>query len=262
MRCNFARFAWLAAAILNGAVPGIQRSEASTTLYAIDPKAHLILNRMQTAYSSMNSLSETVTSEESPSVPHRLVVHTLLKIMRPGDLSITSDSKSSRSGSSQVVSDGVHCYVSAPQYPARYLKFTVSQSSSALLAAASEGVLSGFTVNLFANPYAVSALFSDRNLATLQCARPVKIGGINTDTVVLTDLNGVTLTLSIGQSDHLIRRIVAIDPNKPGEFTETYTKILVNPMLKSTDFTFTPPPKSAPFYGSSFDQAVQDSTNR
>ena len=95
---------------------------ASSTSYAIDPRAHKILDQMQSAYTALHSLSEQVTGEESPGLSHSIAVHTSLHMLRPGYVSMISDSKSSRSGSSAVVADGSHCYVTAPQYPARYAR--------------------------------------------------------------------------------------------------------------------------------------------
>jgi outer membrane lipoprotein-sorting protein len=223
-----------------------------TTSYAIDPKAMKVLTEMQTAYSSMNSLSEEIVGAESQSVPHRMIVHTEIRILRPGYISMVSDSKSSRSGSSMVVTDGSYCYVTAPQYPARYLKFRVPATADALLAALNEGILSSFTLNLFANPTAASSMFSDKTLATLQLAHPVKVDGVETDVVVVSDRNGVALTLFLDRDDHLVRKIVAIDPNKPGNFTETYSSIKRNATLSASSFTFVTPPNAAPYFESAF----------
>jgi outer membrane lipoprotein-sorting protein len=232
---------------------------ASSTSYAIDPAAEKILDQMQTSYSELNSLSEQVTAGESPNLPHSIAVHTLLKMLRPGYVSMTSDSKSARSGASEVVTDGAYCYVTAPQYPSRYLKFPIPASVGALRAALGQGITSSLTLALFSQPDTVSAMFSPRRLATLHLGKPVKIDGVTTQVVVSSDTDGVTLTLFIDQSDHLLRRAIAIDPNKAGDFTETYSSIQVNPALTASSFSFTAPAHTEPFYGTSFGQATQDS---
>jgi outer membrane lipoprotein-sorting protein len=233
-------------------------ASADSTVFAIDPKARQILAQMQSAYSNINSLSEQVTAAESPDQPHRLVVHSVVKILRPAFLSVASDSESARSGATTVVANGNRCYVTAPQYPTRYLSFPLPATSTGLQTAASQNILSSLTINLFADPNFVGNVFSDDNLATLRLESPVKVDGVAADVLVLTDRNGVTLTFYLGRSDHLVRRVVAVDPNKPGLFTETYTSVKANSPLTSADFTFAPPLHTLPFYASSFDQAVQD----
>jgi outer membrane lipoprotein-sorting protein len=230
---------------------------ASITEYAIDPNARAILNQMQSAYSSLNSLSEQIVAEEPPELPHHLIVHTSLKMMRPYYVVMTSDSQSSRTGASSVTVDGSNCYVTAPQYPTRYLKFPVPTETEAFHDAVASGIMSSMTLALFNDAATVKNLFSPAQLATLQCAHPVKLDGLPVNIVVLTDRNGVTLTLEIGKKDHLLRRITATQPDKPGTFVETYTSVLPNAALTASNFTFVSPPHMDAYNAGSFDQAQQ-----
>jgi hypothetical protein len=237
------------------AFSAVTLASASNTLFAIDPAAHKILNQMQSKYSSLNALSEEIDAQESPSLPYSLAVHTHLRVLRPGFLSVVSDSKSSRTGSSQVIADGSFCYVAAPQYPARYLKFPVAASPDALQTALTEGITSGFTLALFSDPEFIARTFADSRLATLTVEKPIKVDGQLADVVVSSDTNGATLTLYIGHRDHLLRKVIAIDPTKAGNFTEAYSYVEANPPLKSSDFVFVAPLHSAPYYASSFNAA-------
>jgi outer membrane lipoprotein-sorting protein len=252
---NFVRLATaLAAAIVSSAC------YASNTITAIDPHARAVLNKMQSTYSSLNSLSEQIVSQEFTSLRDPVVLHTSVKVLRPAYLLMHSDSKSSRSGSSEVVADGRHCFVTAPEYPSRYLKFSVT-AADALKEATSEGITSSFTLALFSNPDAINVMFPDSNLATLSLGRPTKVDGYTVDLVVATDINGSTLSFFIDHSSHMVRKIVVIDPNKKGDFTETYSSVEANAPLSPLLFTFIPPPHTDPFYASSFSQAAQDAPN-
>jgi outer membrane lipoprotein-sorting protein len=237
-------------------------ANASSTLYAIDPAAQNLLSQMQTAYNALNSLSEQVTAEESPNIAHSLAVHTSIKLLRPGYLEVSSDSKSARSGAEEVVTDGSHCYVFAPQYPTRYLKYPVPATAQAVKSALSQRIASSLTIGLFIDSTTVSTMFASSRLATLHLEKSAKINGTATHAVVVTDVDGVTLTLYIGDNDHLLRRVVALDPEKSGTFTETYESVQENSSLSPSNFSFVAPPHTVPFYGTSFDQAIQDAPDK
>ena len=226
---------------------------ASTTYYAIDPHAHRLLAQMQNSYNELKSLSEQVVAQESTELPDPLVVHTSLAMQRNGELSVVSDSKSSRTGASEVISDGSYCYVTAPQYPARYLRFPVTPNTKALDAALSEGILSSLTLALFADPDTASTMFADSNLATMQVAHPTAVDGLAVNVIVVTDRNGVTITLDLGARDHLLRKVTVVTPDRPGAFTETYTSVVPNTNLPQSDFVFVPPPNMAAYHARAFD---------
>jgi outer membrane lipoprotein-sorting protein len=232
----------------------VTQVQASTTYYAIDPGARNALNQMQAAYTAMNSLSEEVVSAESSDVPNHLTTHTTIKLLRPGFVSINSDSTSSRTGDTCVLTDGSYCFVTAPQYPTRYLKFPVTADASALTAASAQDILASLTLALFTDPAAIGTFFPDSHLATLQRAHETIIEGDKVNVVVISDRSGVTITLFIGQKDHLLKRITALSPDKPGVFTETYSSVVPNAPLTQSAFVFSPPPHMDAYNATNFNQ--------
>ena len=199
--------------------------------------ARFILDKTVESYAKLQSFSCTLQVDDSgagiDSQSHSSIV-----IERPGHAAIKTVEVS---GTYTAVTDGKKLDVLLPRSLGGYEETFVANDARAIQKA---------IVSAHAPSVCVSLLTESRNPltsilgidSTLELAGTASVDGVDVQELVGKPKIGAgkSVTLMIGVSDHLLRRVI-IETDEPGATTkhiETYTDVRVNPVLPSNAFAF------------------------
>jgi outer membrane lipoprotein-sorting protein len=207
----------------------------------VDPKAHELLTRMADAYRALQSCSMQVEIRTETGGQADVIKGTIT-FKRPNQALVET---TSARGKAKAVADGKFIYIVQSQNPKEYAKVatpanngTISRTIEA--AGAGGNGLFPFVVAGY-DPYAVVS----RNLKSLTILAPDMIDSVRVDVVqVVTEapnLGDATMTVAIGRSDHLLRRVGILAENNGVAIIETLSGVKSNPTFPDSLFQFTPP---------------------
>ena len=202
------------------------------------PEVQTLLHDVATAYQNLSSFSMTFeTVAKSPTVDRKFT--TKLSVQKPTKLSAEITSGSARL---RVVADGTNAYADRSNQQ-NYTKAPVTKLDDALrIVAASGGSGLGLLPILLTSPQAEQRIIPIPNGA----ARILPEETVSNVVCVVLEVTGTAVQpryrFLVGKQDHLLRRVTVERPAPALPTTETYWDIDLNPVLKDSDFTYTPPP--------------------
>jgi outer membrane lipoprotein-sorting protein len=208
----------------------------------VDAKAKELLTRMADAYRELETCSQHVELRTESGLQTDIVTGTV-SFKRPNDAAV--ETKSAH-GTTTAIADGKFIYVELSQEPGEYLKVPVPSDTGTIFRTIEAGGAAGngllpFVVSGY-DPYAVVS----RNLKSMTLLAPDVIGGVPVDVVqVVTESSGhgdATMTIAMGRSDHLLRRVGILAENGGVAIIETLSDVKVNPSLPERTFHFIPAP--------------------
>ena len=217
---------------------------------AIDPEASALVGRMQAAYHGLRSYRGVVevSATEGFGLPG---LRAIIAFQKPNRIAVIAKTAA---GEERTVCDGTTLRATRPDAKNRYLRRPAPSTIQAVADALAEAGLGG--------PGLMAALTS-RNLLVqfgpaVKSARILKgsgsvttVRGVPVRNVIIELARGTgpgapaaTLTLSIGTTDHLLRRSTFAQRigNQTITVTETHSNVAANPALPRDAFAFTPPP--------------------
>ncbi|MDF2441787.1 MAG: putative periplasmic protein, partial [Abditibacteriota bacterium] len=225
-------------------------SQAGATLTK-DEAAPAKLLQMVAAYSALKSfaatveLQQTVTTAGQPagSAP---VQRARVQWQRPNRVRVVTRNPSGEEGAAKAISNGTNIFVAYSFAPGQYVKRPVPPTE-----AIQQTVLAGGA----AGPGAVLA-FGSGGKAQLETffktARSYSLGaaetlnGTPTETVIVQMPfrdSAMRYTFSLGQKDHLLRRLKLDYAGREGSIAvvETHSELQINPQFPASTWAYVPP---------------------
>lgn len=206
----------------------------------IEPQARTLMNRMGEAYTSLSALSTTVKIQLPNSAED--LIQTTFRYQKPQRFWITRTYKSQ---STTLVTDGDSLWVTSTRLPNRYLKTEAQPSLYGVLRQIDEYMGREGAQTILSLMSGSPPVPDSGKLQTLKMGEPGQVDGVAVETVVMTWGNygkeEIRETYSIGKSDHLLRKLVVENIHRPGRMEETYAELNANPAFKPADWAFVPP---------------------
>lgn len=211
----------------------------------VDPAAREMLSAMTLAYQRLHSFSARVKIEAGSGASLNSSLSTVV-YEKPNLAFVYTKSPS---GEFKTVLDGKTIYVTKPSDAKEYEEMPVGSDTAAIALAIRTGGAS--VIGLF--PFAVSgndpfALIGG-HLKSLTTANPDTVNGERVDVVDAVEsapgLKDATMTIAIGQDDHLLRRVGFVSGDGHA-IVETFSDVKVDPKLSPAEFRFTPPAGAKP----------------
>ncbi len=210
---------------------------------AVDPKVQALLDQAVAAHKALTALSATITVTGTGGGPVSSASTVTLAFRQPNTAKATVTDASGPV--TELVSDGK----TLTTYSVRDKKYrTMPAPADASAITLVLGPSRSLIALLISRPTLLSDLLNQKGV-TATLGAPKIVGGVSTETVTATLSNprspgaAQTVTLSLGASDHLLRRLaITLSAGaKTSTVTETVTALSAAPSLTAADFTFTPP---------------------
>lgn len=221
---------------------------------SVDPKAREIFNQMVAAYMGFGKFSVVISSTMEPLTnppPEGVEAKSFksrISYQRPDKAEISIEDKQD---TTRTVFDGANLFSVKAKDTSKYFKQPVPGGepipAAIQLAAAAAGVGTPSPGPLMVGGFDLLKALGP-NVKYLNLGQPATIDGTEVETVVIGQglLQGENkITLSVGKTDHVLRRIVieGFNGTKPVlKFTESHTEINTAPTFAEKAFTFTPSP--------------------
>ena len=210
----------------------------------IDPQARILLDEMAAAHLALSGLKATVVVQDygaAGAQQHKVT----LSFHRPGQARVAIADKTGPLA--QFTDDGKNLTV----YSVRDKKYMRQDPPTGPSAIAEVLGQSGtLLATLLARPAVLTRILVRPGVQVAGAGVGI-VDGVPVDVVTVTPparagSPQLTLTLSIGRRDHLLRRLAESTPASTHggkvAHTETVTSLAADPRLTARDFAFTPPP--------------------
>ena len=234
-------------ALVSGAPPFTTANYAASHAHTssprkadVDPKARELLTQMTQAYQSLHSYAASVEIVAGAGVAMNKS-NSKVSYKKPNLAVIFTQSPS---GTFKTIADGKAIYITKPGDKKEYERMPTKDMGGVIAMAIRSGGASATGLFPFVAAGSDPFLMLSRNLKSLTVLKSDTVAGIPVDVVQAVEtapgLQDATMTIAIGHSDRLIRRVGFLSGDG-NAIVETMTDVRVDPALPANLFHFSPP---------------------